>query len=256
MCDTLFPNEFTFEEKLVWYNELGGMLCRDHLVSFEEATINPNKDGTYTLPEGITLLDVDRIIADGRVLRKKDARWCGITYISAPKGTEGTPISFKKKPNGAIKVIYQKKYEPVRKVEAEFDATISGNTFTVKNCNLKEGDKIDAITENKDYIGTVKSVEIIDDETAVFTVDFTFDERDEEEDYLYIYRHLTDTTLLDEPFDTLYIDFINAKICFYQRDYENYNAHMTVFNSRLADLDLYLAKALPSSPDTVLKNWF
>lgn len=232
------------------------MLCRDHLVSFEEATINQNKDGTYTLPEGITLFDVDRIIADGRVLRKKDARWCGITYISAPKGTEGTPISFNKKPKGAIKVIYQKKYEPVRNVDAEFKATITGNTFTVRNCDLKVGDIIEFCSETEVYMGTIKSAEVINEVTTVFTPDFTFKEGEEGKQDVCIIKHMTETTLLDEPFDTLYIDFINAKICFYQRDYENYNAHMTVFNSRLADLDLYLAKALPSSPDTVLKNWF
>jgi len=54
----------------------------------------------------------------------------------------------------------------------------------------------------------------------------------------------------------MYYDFINAKICFNQRDFDTYNKHMAVFNSRLEDYDKFIIKHSNSLPDTRVCNWW
>ncbi len=231
------------------------MLMREHLMIFEKTTLLPNSDGTYTLPDYINSLDVDRIIANGKVIRKKDGRFKGITYLSAKKGCDGVPVSFKKQPTGSIDVIYKKKYENIRVLEnVQKTVIISKNTITIEDTPLQVGDELELITPDNFYYVLVTNITDISDKKAV--VEFDIDLQEDGEKKVTITRFYTEKTVVDAPFDMLYVDFLNAKYCFYQRDYENYNAHMALFNSRLADLDLYLAKTRPSSPDTVLRNWF
>ncbi len=251
----MLPNEFTMHEKLMWCNELGSMLMREHLPIFERITLTPNTDGTYTLPDYINSLDVDRIIANGKVIRKKDGRFKGITYLSAKKGCDGVPVSFKKPPTGSIEVIYKKKYENLRYLEdVKITAHISKNFMTTYYDFLKAGDELALFTPDNEYYVVVTDITYNSEGMAV--VQFNTELKEEGETTLTFTKYFSDETVVDAPFDMLYVNFLNAKYCFYQRDYENYNAHMALFNSRLADLDLYLAKTRPSSPDTILKNWF
>ncbi len=254
MSDSLFPNEFHKSEKVMWCNELGSMLMREHLMVFERTTILPDADGTYTLPDNINSLDVDRIIANGKVIRKKDGRFKGITYLSAKKGYDGIPISFKKPPTGSIDIVYRKKYEDIRTIYITTEAIINNNTMTLGNDSFEIGDYLEINTSTNCYYVYVTGISHNSDGKTVLEFDQNLDESGNK--LVSIIRYLTEKTVVDSPYDMLYIDFLNAKYCFYQRDYENYNAHMAAFNSRLADLDLYLAKAKPSSPDTVLRNWF
>ncbi len=239
----------------MWCDELGSMLMREHLMIFERTTLSPNKDGTYTLPDHISSLDVDRIIANGKVIRKKDGRFKGITYLSAKKGCDGVPICFKNTPKGTIDIVYKKKYENIRVLNnVQRKAIIHKNTMTIEDNPLRVGDELELSAANHLYYVLVTNITYNSDNKAV--VEFDIDLLEEGEVDVTFTRYYTDQTVVDAPFDMLYVDFLNAKYCFYQRDYENYNAHMALFNSRLADLDLYLAKTRPSSPDTVLRNWF
>ncbi len=230
------------------------MLMREHLMVFERTTLLPDANGTYTLPDEINSLDVDRIIANGKVIRKKDGRFKGITYLNTKKGVDGVPICFKNTPKGSIEVVYKKKYEDIRVVDIQTSATMDKNTMIIDCNSLRVGDELELTTNFDSYYVVVKGITYNSDGKAV--VEFDIDTGEQGETNVSITRCLTEKTVVDAPYDMLYIDFLNAKYCFYQRDYENYNAHMAVFNSRLADLDMYLAKSRPSSPDTVLRNWY
>ena len=56
-----------------------------------------------------------------------------------------------------------------------------------------------------------------------------------QESYTPISDISADETVIPAPYNLMYIDFILAKCCYYQRDYDAYNQHITAFNSRLDD---------------------
>lgn len=56
-----------------------------------------------------------------------------------------------------------------------------------------------------------------------------------QESYVPITDITEDETVVRFPYDLMYIDFLMAKCCYYQRDYEAYNQHITAFNSKLSD---------------------
>ena len=254
-CDTLFPNEFSLEEKIMWCDELGSMLINEHMPTYKKVTLKRESDGTYKLPQNITLLDVDRIISADRVFRKKDVRSRGFKYLSSQKGYEYETISLTEDVCGSICVIYADKYKRIRYIDEKVEAIANNNTITLKECMLREQDVVELSTDENVYNGRV--IKISQNQELDFVVEFDFVLKESGKCNMRIYRkEITEETVVDLPYDSMYIDFVNAKICFYQRDYDNYNAHMSMFNSRLEALDLYLSKNMPPSPDTKIKNWY
>ena len=53
-------------------------------------------------------------------------------------------------------------------------------------------------------------------------------------------------TLVSSPYDEMYVDFLLAKCCYYQRDYDTYNRHIMLFNSKLSDFsNRYIEENMP-----------
>ncbi len=65
----------------------------------------------------------------------------------------------------------------------------------------------------------------------------------------------SDETLCDTPYDIMYIDYVIAKICLYQHDFNTYNQFISLFNTRL---DAYKRWRMSSPPHQAekLKNWW
>jgi len=64
-------------------------------------------------------------------------------------------------------------------------------------------------------------------------------------------------TLPPPPYDAMYIDFVMAKCCYYQRDFDAYNQHITAFNSKLSDFsNWYIRTHMPErETENKIKNW-
>ena len=73
---------------------------------------------------------------------------------------------------------------------------------------------------------------------------------------LAIRRVIDDCTEIDEaPYDSMYIEYILAKMALYQHDYTGYNAHMTQYNSLFDALRREVASRRPLSNMANFRNY-
>lgn len=79
-----------------------------------------------------------------------------------------------------------------------------------------------------------------------------------QEDYTKISEPMEDETVAPPPYDAMYIDYILAKCCYYQRDYEAYNQHTMLFDTRLNDFaKWYIERNMPvRETDNKVKGWW
>ena len=79
-----------------------------------------------------------------------------------------------------------------------------------------------------------------------------------QKDYENITDPISEETIAPPPYDRMYIDFVLAKICYYQRDYDAYNQHIISFNSKLEDFARwYIERNMPvRTTDNAVRNWW
>lgn len=79
-----------------------------------------------------------------------------------------------------------------------------------------------------------------------------------EDEYIPITNPNESDTLAPAPYDEMYIDFILAKCCYYQRDFDAYNQHITAFNSKLKDFaSWYISHNMPKrDSENKIINWW
>lgn len=249
-CDTLFPNEFSFEEKLLWCDELGALLAREHPEKHQ--IISPeHKDGEYVLPKGTELCEIERIIIGGALLKKSDAPRHNLYFAQS----DGKTFVKGKGMSKDVKFLAKFAYERIRNVSVLGEnMSIEEDRVTLKNCPFKTGDVLLFEFGDERFEVTVRDIKTTASDLVEMRVDKGTLPRGEV--CGDIKRKITDDTVCFSPFDMMYYDFINAKICFYQRDYDSYNRHMAMFNSRLEDYDRYIAKNTPLLCDTRVTNWW
>lgn len=66
---------------------------------------------------------------------------------------------------------------------------------------------------------------------------------------------IDDETVCEAPYDSMYIDYVIAKLHLYQHDNDGYNRHITAFNSRLNSYKRVMASKLPK-PAGRFRNWW
>lgn len=78
------------------------------------------------------------------------------------------------------------------------------------------------------------------------------------EEYIPITDPTEEETLVSSPYDGMYIDFLLAKFCYYQRDYDAYNQHIISFNSKLEDFARwYIERNMPvRETENRVRNWW
>ena len=79
-----------------------------------------------------------------------------------------------------------------------------------------------------------------------------------QEEYVPISDPTEDETLVPPPYDVMYIDFLLAKCCYYQRDYDAYNQHIISFNSKLEDFaKWFIERNMPiRESENKINNWW
>lgn len=271
-CDALCPNEYSDEEKYMWCDELSAMLMQEHLKKYDRVTLEAGEDGSYLLPEGVTFEMVDRIIDGAREIDKRDFRSYGIEYYYGLRGRFVFPV--RNRVRSDIDVVYLKKHMPIRSWERECtielfkNGTYDGFFATYKDIDgLSVGDtiNIEIIGDNKEFNG-VAVLDINDAKSsslqnggkcAVTVPDGTFDGiLNGAQGKCRISRVVTDETVCDAPYDRMYVDFVNAQICYYQRDFDTYNQHMNLFNQRLNAYQAWLQQRRVQDRDGQMMNWW
>lgn len=266
--DRLYPNEYSLDEKYMWCDELSAKLMQELKREYGKVTLEADDNGDYLLPENISFEMIDRIF-DGRYqLDKQDFRADGVVYLSGINRRIALPKRNRAK--GEIDVIYLRRHEPIRRLEENISimtnekhegiATYADSFIVSKKYKdkIRTGDMLNIKTESKiyadipvfDVVGygsDADSIEIIIPEgklppATVMSAEVT--------------RIVTDKTVCDAPYDSMYIDYLLAKICYYQHDYESYNQHMTAFNGKYRDYEMWLKEREPLGDDGKIKNWW
>lgn len=261
----LYPSEYDLGEMYMWCNEVSSMLLIEDRNVFKSVTLPVSEDGTFLLPEGVTMEYVEYITAGNLVLNKKDMRSYGGRKIYI-RGLNGFERKNPDIPTQTVTVEYLEPYRPIRlskyRGAVEFDA--DEGTFYIPVCEFVPGDiltiQIDAGSDDGQDLDKVPLLGVdydADRSKYVCTVPAeTFETliQDTDDDTL-ITRIITERTVCDPPYDSMYIDYVLAKICYFQRDMSAYNQHMTAFNSRLDAYKRWLMGRMPSD-DSTFKNWW
>lgn len=271
-CDILCPNEYSTEEKYMWCDELSSMLMQEYLKKYDRITIEAGDDGTYLLPEGITFEMVERVIDGAREIDKNDFRSYGIEYYYGQQGRFVMPSHHRVR--SSIDVVYLRQHEPIRSKALELKAQFREYGFFVNIKEfeyIKEGDiinivlKADTLSDEDAFEGdeefnnvSVLKIDMIDDTEYFVSVPndtFKISSKDKIRT-CRITRIVTDETLCPAPYDSMYIDYVNGEICYYQRDFDTYNQHMNLFNQRLAAYRAWLQQRRVQDKDGRITSWF
>ncbi len=239
---TLFPTEYSPKEYILWCDELSAYIRKNLDPLYQKIKCSTS---CVLLPEDITINDIAKIIMGERELKKTDFRDFGIEYQYTPEG-----IRLAKKDEKAcdFEIIYALSYRPIRYIDDTYDAEISNNRLVIKDIPLLENDTIKVTSEDTASIVTITKK---DGDTYYVTGDIlpTF------KGQVKIYRFIKDKTLLPAPYDSAYIDFVNAKASLYQGDKHAYNAFMSQYNSKISDYKYWLNRNKPRT-EARFKNWF
>lgn len=269
-CDLYCPNEYSLCEKYTWCDDLSAMLTQEHDRRYAAVRVKKGRDDTYLLPEGITYEMIDSILYHGREIKKYDWRSYKILYLHLPRHEIFIPegccgIS------GDIEVVYIKPHEKIR--DTVIEGTISfaiDNSFTFKGGGIRAGDTVNIRAKKVPggEIAEALNVPILScdmtknyNEFRAYTVEGAFDSIFSKAEGVAmgttgeIRRVVTEETVCPPPYDLMYVDYVMAQICFYQRDFATYNRHMTNFNQRLSAFDAWLQKRRVQEKKNEIINW-
>lgn len=255
LVNKYYPSEYDKNEMYVWCNEVSSMLSVEERLVVREKLLAPAKDGSVLLPEGVDDENVYGVYCGGRQLEKLDYRSCSAALMLDGCGGD------------AVRVVYAEPYRPIRVINYRGSVTVNGGEgyFEAYCPDILPGDSvtISFLTAGGDAEGTLEGVMVM---SAEFTGNgFRYEAASPDGSFeaaglitgddALLTRNITDKTVCDAPFDTMYTDYILAKINMYQRDMEAYNQFMTAFNSRLGAYRRWLAGRLPSE-DGKLHGWW
>lgn len=225
-ADMLCPNPYTLDEKIEWCDEVTAEIRRNIIKIYDVIETEISSSGELLLPDDIPFERIEVVFAGKRRMDKQDFR----SFIAGYKGKNsfgGTPKR--------IKIVYLTMPEPTRITEIRGEFNTGDNTIEIEVAPFVEGDRVEIVhlSELSDepdwkdatlaYIVEVHPDKIVFDRDAVPA---------ETGAKLAIRRIADEVTAVDEkPHDSMYIEYILAKMALYQHDYVGYNAHMTQYNS-------------------------
>lgn len=282
-ADKLIANEYDIAEKIHWCDVVGAelhMLRKD----YKSAELSLWNDNTYLLPEDCEISDVVKVIAAGQEIPKRDMRTNGLFMSHAP-GQPAVTVEYGCRTDrlcNNITVVYKPHYQPTRTpIMKAVTAELAKSTVTVilpSNAERAEGDTI-TLPHNAPFIAddTVKiSAEGSYITASILSRELILPEGGTYEDMqcvltcgegelepmgygtktVDIERVITDKTLCPPPYDEMYIDYIAAQICFYQRKNDIYQQNIARFNARFDEYRYHLKDTEAENDHTVFTNWW
>ena len=254
----IYPNEYSLRELYSWCDEVSAGLTQTDRPTYRECKLPVSADGTVVLPHGVKAEYIERVIADGRELNREDIRTLGKKTINI-KGYNSYVENTSHTRPSSVTVIYQKPYSPIRlpiyKGRSEIDAEngiiyVDNNEFITNDILIVQtGDKTlselpliaTSYSAEKDKIALEFGV-ALDIDTGVYET-------------TTITRVVTEETVCDAPFDSMYVDYILAQIGRFQGDNTAYNGNMVLYNGKLQQYKTWLVQRMPNDNNT-FKNWW
>lgn len=245
-AENYFPSEYSREEMYSWCDEVSSMLAIEDRNIFSAITLTADKDNTVVLPDSVEFENIVSVMCGGRMLEKADVRTVdGVMDVGR---------------QGQVQVVYLVPYEPIRITRYEGDIRIDKekDMIYVGYHSFMPGD-----TAEVTIGGKIAEINILDTGFDIsgepgYTITVgggELDGFDDGESVGTVLRVVTDKTLCSAPFDSMYVDYVLAKIGMYQRDYDMYSQFMTAFNSRLNAYKRWLINHVPQDGGR-LKNWW
>ena len=277
-ADRLYPNEFTLDEKIGWIDELNAKISQEYNKQYGMVHLHADRRGEFLLPEDIDYERIHAIRVGAKEIKKENFTTYGVRFIYGHRNILAIPEHIHRAKD-IVTVIYLKPPEHIRVVKIEDDDRsqircdiIHQNGFYIDNVIFYEGDVL-----NVKIYRDSKRTEIIHDEdinvigttlpdevgTEFFVECVKNDGSDISEIAAYvvnelpvtIMRHITEKTICDMPYDEMFVQWVCARICQWQREFKGYNQHMTMFNQLLSDYWHWVMERRPSDDNVQWKGW-
>lgn len=240
------PSEYSPTEMYQWCNEVSAMLAVETRTTYREIRPPIADDGSVLLPEGVRFENILHIYADGMDLPKSQYRLqnrkCYILGDTVPED---------------VVIVYEMPYYPIRMPKFSGNADITDSkTIKINDCEFIVGDLLNIKMGNIE-LQDIPLLAVDHDEDNprgyILTLPETF--MDTGIVNVQITRTVTDKTVCDAPFDSMYIDYLLSKIAQYQKDTNNYNMYTTQFNTKLVQYREWLAARMPTEPSKLKNYW-
>lgn len=253
-CDLLYPNSYTLEEKYFWCDELSEILTIKYNTRYVKSELS-ECGGSYILPENITSSMLCCLILQDEVIKKQDFARFGILCFD--KDARAEIVLPASKVFSRVYAVYIQGYEKIRNINEELTVTFEDGAFICDKELFKEGDILD-ITIGEESFSDIYVLGVNHDEdTGKTRVLISSGDIPRGEKKAKIFRRVTEQTVCPPPFDSMYIDYVLGKICYYQNDFSACNNHMTLYNLKLLEYEKWL-KSHPviGYKKKKLKNWW
>lgn len=255
-----YPHEYSRLEMYKWCDEVSAMITEEVTNTYKEICLPLDHNNTILLPEDIDIERVYEIRIGNRIIDKQDLRtfgkhkfftknMLGITVDSRPPGIDHASV------------VYIAPYERIRALKYMGGINVFSDGFYIPYPDFRVGDIVDV--SFLDSAGTATSkqrlnifgreYDINKDMYKYITSPVTLDEGDNEN--CKVIRYVTDRTVCDAPYDTMYIDYVMARIAQYQRDTDKQNIYRVDFNSKMLAYKNWLADKKPRDEDKIINWW-
>ena len=286
-ADRLYPNEFTIEEKLGWIDELNAKLSQEYNKKYGMIHLHTDSRGEALLPEDIDYERIHSIRICDREIKKENFTTYGVRFLYGHTNILAVPRDFHCQ-DDIVTVIYLKPPEHIRIVRIDDDdrSIISADAertdgFYINRMILYEGDRLNVkfyrdseksetvLDTDINVIGSeiddgCVSEEFADECAARFYVTCSADNGGDisdvcaklrEKSPVSVMRLITDKTECDMPYDEMFVQWVCARICQWQKEFEGYNQHMTMFNQLLSDYWHHITERKEPCDNTQWKGW-
>ena len=277
-ADRLIDNEYTREEKYHWCDVVSSELLKMYRRSFKRARLHRWRDGMFLLPQDCGFDGIEKLIFMGREIPKQDMRTYGFEPVNVGGGR--TYIQYRSYRNkhkdgrletcsDTIDVVYLASYRPIRRISLEAASLTVPETkgrkseiIMGRDCPFMNGDVVEVTCgDTKVTLNIIRRTADFDDESM--TMFFRLECGEGEADALPtgesradMRRIVTDRTVCDAPYDELYIDYICAQICFYQRKHDVYLRFIERYNARVKEYASLMRAFAVEEDNTEFANWW
>ncbi|MCD8390972.1 MAG: hypothetical protein LUD03_03935 [Firmicutes bacterium] len=263
-ADRLYPNEYTTAEKIRWIDELNAKIASEYRKIYKAVDLRPDSAGEYLAPEGVTWESIHSLRVGAREIKKEDFATFGVKFVYGVKNRLCVPTNIFRATD-VIRVIYLEAAEEIRVINLDdVTLTFDENGFYIDKevflpldvVNIKGtigGTEIDKnVNVFRSYLPEVDStVYYVEVDEGAFS-DYVEDSAEGE---VSLRRLITEKTICPTGYDDMYIQWVCAKICYWQKAFDSYNQHMTVFNQLLSDYWHYVLQNAPERDNDKWRGW-
>lgn len=272
-ADRLVENEYSLEEKYHWCDVVSGEIRSLYQRNYKRVLLKRWKDNLFLLPQDCPYSYIEKIIFGLHEIDKDDMRTFGFrpTHIG-----DTMLLCFGKVPSidntpEMIEVIYFPVKRPIRRIclhnetitiPDRADSEKSYELIMNENCPFIPGDVVEVVYGDTKTVLNIltRSADFDEDELKLcYILEYGEGEADalpDGEITVDMRRIVTDRTVCDSPYDEMYIDYVCAQICFYQRKHDIYNQFISRYNNRIEEYGKIMKEFANKNDRTFFTDWW